>query len=101
VVDVASGMLVPDQTVLIAGNRIVAVGPTDEVGIAPGADVIDAAGGYLIPGLWDMHIHSVSHSSARALANVDRNVPDDVLRRLPDNGAAAYRRGVGRREITP
>lgn len=27
-----------------------------------------------------------SHSSARALADVDRNVPDDVLRRLPDNG---------------
>jgi membrane dipeptidase len=27
-----------------------------------------------------------SHSSARALADVTRNVPDDVLRRLPDNG---------------
>jgi manganese oxidase len=64
VVDVAGGMLVPDQTVLIAGNRIVAVGPTDEVGIAPGADVIDAEGGYLIPGLWDMHVHSVRSPAA-------------------------------------
>jgi membrane dipeptidase len=27
-----------------------------------------------------------SHSNARALADVDRNVPDDVLRRLPQNG---------------
>lgn len=27
-----------------------------------------------------------SHSSARAITDVPRNVPDDVLRRLPDNG---------------
>lgn len=27
-----------------------------------------------------------SHSSARALCDVPRNVPDDVLRRMPDNG---------------
>jgi membrane dipeptidase len=27
-----------------------------------------------------------SHSSARALTNVPRNVPDDILRRLPENG---------------
>jgi serine-type D-Ala-D-Ala carboxypeptidase/endopeptidase len=64
VVDVTSGLLFPDRTVLIAGNRIMAVGSSDEVGIAPGADVIDAAGGYLIPGLWDMHIHSVRSSAA-------------------------------------
>lgn len=59
--DVANGLLVPDQTVLISGNRIVAAGPTEELGIAPDADVIDAAGGYLIPGLWDTHVHSVAN----------------------------------------
>jgi imidazolonepropionase-like amidohydrolase len=79
VVDVASGLLVPDQTVLIAGNRIVAVGPSGEVGIAPGADVIDAAGGYLIPGLWDMHVHSVRKAPAVReegfIANVDWHFP--------------------------
>jgi hypothetical protein len=61
IVDVANGFLVPDHTVLIAGNRIVAIGLLpDEVRIAPDTDVIDAAGGYLIPGLWDMHVHSVA-----------------------------------------
>ncbi len=59
VVDVTGGALVPDQTVVIAGNRIVAVGPADKVSIAPDTEVIEGAGGYIIPGLWDMHVHSV------------------------------------------
>jgi imidazolonepropionase-like amidohydrolase len=64
VVDVVNGVLLPDQTVLIAGNRIATVAPSEEIGIAPGVDVIDAAGGYLIPGLWDMHVHSVRRPAA-------------------------------------
>lgn len=79
VVDVASGSLVPDQTILIAGNRIVAVGPSDEVRIGPEADVIDAAGGYLVPGLWDMHVHSVREAARDgeegSIANVDWHFP--------------------------
>lgn len=61
VVDVGDGSLRPDHTVLVAGQRIVAVGPADKVRIPDGADVIDATGGYLIPGLWDMHVHSVAN----------------------------------------
>jgi imidazolonepropionase-like amidohydrolase len=45
VVDVMDGPLRPEQTVLITGNRIVAVGPVDEVRIPGDAEVIDAAGG--------------------------------------------------------
>jgi hypothetical protein len=73
VVDVASGSLVPDRTVLIAGNRIVAVGRTDDVRIAPEADVVDAAGRYLIPGLWDMHVHSVWDVTADADTDAPAN----------------------------
>ena len=60
VVDVMDGSLFPEQTVLIAGNRIVAVGTTDEVRIPRDAELVEAAGRYLIPGLWDMHVHSVA-----------------------------------------
>lgn len=59
VLDVTDGSLLRDQTVLVQGNRIAAVGPADEVRIPGGAEVIDAAGGYLVPGFWDMHVHSV------------------------------------------
>jgi len=56
VVDVAAGTVSPDQTVLVEGNRIVAVGRVDA---PPDAEVVDVAGGYVIPGLWDMHAHLV------------------------------------------
>jgi hypothetical protein len=57
VIDVASGATRPDQTVLISGNRISFVGPSTSANIPPGARVIDGRGKFLIPGLWDMHVH--------------------------------------------
>jgi len=47
----------PDQTVLITGNRIAALGPTRQVHVPQGARVINASGKFLIPGLADMHVH--------------------------------------------
>ena len=47
-----------DQTVLIAGDRIVDVGPADKVSIPPNARIINGEGGYLMPGLADMHMHT-------------------------------------------
>jgi imidazolonepropionase-like amidohydrolase len=60
-IDLTDGSLRPEQTVLIAGNRIVAMGPTYQVRIPGDAELVEAAGGYLIPGLWDMHVHSVAN----------------------------------------
>jgi imidazolonepropionase-like amidohydrolase len=45
------------QTVVVAGERIAAVGAASEVKIPSGACVVDARGKYLIPGLWDLHVH--------------------------------------------
>lgn len=47
----------PHTTVVVRGNRIVAVGPNDSVAAPAGAQVVDAAGKTLLPGLWDMHVH--------------------------------------------
>jgi imidazolonepropionase-like amidohydrolase len=55
VVDVETGRLLPDQTVVVAGNRIREVGAAVRVG--RGTRVVDASGKFLIPGLWDMHTH--------------------------------------------
>jgi imidazolonepropionase-like amidohydrolase len=47
----------PGTTVVVVGNRIQAVGPDGSVAIPSGAQVIDAAGKALLPGLFDMHVH--------------------------------------------
>jgi hypothetical protein len=79
VVDVINESLRPAHTVLVAGKRILAVGRADEVRIPDGADVIDATGGYLIPGLWDMHVHSVENVAVdmgeRSVAAADWHFP--------------------------
>ena len=57
VVDVRAGTSTPDQTVVIRGRRILTVGEAGRASVPAGAHVIDGAGKYLIPGLWDMHVH--------------------------------------------
>jgi len=42
-------------TVIVTGNRITAVGRN--VTVPAGAQVVDGTGKFLIPGLWDMHLH--------------------------------------------
>jgi hypothetical protein len=46
-----------DWTVLIAGEKIAAAGPSSRVKAPAGAEIIDARGKALLPGLWDMHTH--------------------------------------------
>ena len=46
-----------EQTVVLAEGRIVAVGPSAELKAPAGARVVDGSGKFLIPGLWDMHVH--------------------------------------------
>lgn len=55
--DPESGRSTPGTTVVISGNRIQSVGPDGQTQIPAGAEVIDAAGKTLMPGLWDMHSH--------------------------------------------
>jgi hypothetical protein len=57
VIDVATGQLAAGQTVVIAGNRVQAIGPSAAVPLPSGARIVDARGKFLIPGLWDMHAH--------------------------------------------
>jgi len=57
VVDVRTGTVLEDRAVRIEGERITAVMPDGEAANEAGATVIDAKGGYLAPGLMDMHVH--------------------------------------------
>ena len=45
-----------NRTVWISGDKIIAVNPSG-ASVATARQVIDGRGKYLIPGLWDMHVH--------------------------------------------
>ena len=47
-----------DQTIVVRGARIEAVGPSASTPVPRGARVVDATGKYVIPGMWDMHVHT-------------------------------------------
>ena len=59
VVDADHGTLASGRTVVVAGNRIVAVGPPSRTPVPAGVRTLDGGGKFLIPGLWDMHVHAV------------------------------------------
>ncbi len=48
---------VTDAAVVIRDGRIVALGPRTKVKIPKDANVVDAKGKFILPGLWDMHAH--------------------------------------------
>ncbi|MFD3405846.1 amidohydrolase family protein [Kribbella sp. NPDC058693] len=56
VIDVATGRRDRRQTVLISGERIIGVG---RIPVPRGAVELDLTGKYVIPGLADMHVHSL------------------------------------------
>ncbi len=65
VIDMTASPLKPDMTVLVAGNRIAAIGKTGKLPLPRNALIVDASGKYLIPGLWDMHIHSSDYEKGK------------------------------------
>jgi imidazolonepropionase-like amidohydrolase len=64
VIDATGQAKQPDRTVIVDQGRIVAVVPSKKAHIPKGAQIVDGAGKFLIPGLWDMHVHGASDARA-------------------------------------
>lgn len=77
VVDIKEGRLVPDQTVVVAGERIAQMGAADKIKFPSNARLVDGTGLFLMPGLFDCHVHL--------------NNPERETRMLVANGIAFVR----------
>jgi imidazolonepropionase-like amidohydrolase len=66
VIDTETGAELADRTVVVLGGRIEEVRASQNSTPPKDAKVVDATGRYLIPGLWDMHVH---------LTTVDATLP--------------------------
>ncbi|GMU44246.1 MAG: amidohydrolase family protein [Xanthomonadales bacterium] len=89
VFDSRSG-LAREASVLVVGKRIVAVGDQTQMAFPEKIERLDARGRWLLPGLWDNHVHlggvdGVLHlaagvTSVRDLANDEASLPDRIER---------------------
>jgi imidazolonepropionase-like amidohydrolase len=66
--DSESGVVTPHSTVVVTGNHITAVGADGSVALPSNAAVIDVGGKTLLPGLWDMHVHTSDDDGLQDLA---------------------------------
>jgi imidazolonepropionase-like amidohydrolase len=57
VVDVETGVVRNEQTIVVRHGVIVSVGPTALTQLPAGTLVVEERGRYALPGLWDMHVH--------------------------------------------
>jgi imidazolonepropionase-like amidohydrolase len=57
VIDTTGAAVRPDMTVVIRGNRIIAMAQGTEIPLPENAKIVNATGKFLMPGLWDMHVH--------------------------------------------
>jgi imidazolonepropionase-like amidohydrolase len=58
-IDATGSPLLTDMTVIAEGKQISQIGKSVATPLPKGAKVVDGLGKYLIPGLWDMHVHEV------------------------------------------
>jgi imidazolonepropionase-like amidohydrolase len=63
VIDVVSGATLPGKTVLIEGGVIRRVEDAQGFELPPQAHRVEGAGRFLVPGLWDSHVHTLAHST--------------------------------------
>ncbi|MGH7471924.1 MAG: hypothetical protein ACRENP_28570 [Longimicrobiales bacterium] len=65
IIDVSNGRLQPRKSIVIEGQRIARIENASTTTRA--AATIDGTGMFVIPGLWDMHIHAYLRMTRRAL----------------------------------
>lgn len=70
IVDVDQGTLLQDRDVLLKGGRIAEITDAGRATSVGDAQIIDGRGSYLIPGLWDMHIHPFGAQNLNTTASM-------------------------------
>ncbi|HVI47648.1 MAG TPA: amidohydrolase family protein [Chitinophaga sp.] len=57
IIDVSNGRIIPDQSIIIRNDSIIAVTGSKQAKHYASSQIVDGSGKYAMPGLWDMHMH--------------------------------------------
>jgi imidazolonepropionase-like amidohydrolase len=77
--DVRAGRVLEAETLVVAGDRIVAVGPTAQVKEQPGDKVIDLGDATLLPGMIDVHTHLTDETNFDPYHELSTSVAKSAL----------------------
>ena len=75
VLDGTGGPMLQNQTVVIEGNRIAAVGGAEQVAIPEGAEVMDLSGHTVVPGMVGLHNHLYYTAAGGRAAQLTYSAP--------------------------
>ena len=105
VIDMTGAPPHTNMTVVIQGDRIKEIGSSDHLRIPRLSQIIDGQGLFVIPGLWDMHVHftEVARSFPMFIANGVigvRNVGGDLEQLLKWRAEVASGTLLGPRIVT-
>jgi hypothetical protein len=63
VIDTETGKEASDQTVVLSGDKIADLAKSKDLAAPASARIVVGQGKYLIPGLWDVHVHRTEYES--------------------------------------
>ena len=82
----------PQSTVVVANGRIESILDSGALADGPASQTIDLSGAYLLPGLWDVHIHpEYPNQPGTSVAQLTAWFGQNLMRGLTDAGVTAVR----------
>ncbi len=94
VVDLEGGRPVADAVVIVEGQRIGAIGARSDTPVPAGAEVIDASGTWLVPGLMNMHVHMGLKLPGKMAAELANETEAERVLRMAHYGRQILQAGV-------
>ena len=94
VVDLDGGAPLRDAVILIEGEKIIAIGGSDEVDIPPDAERIDVDGAWLIPGLMNMHVHFGLKLPGKMAVELANETEGELTLRMAQSARESLHAGV-------
>lgn len=94
VVNLAGGPPTANATVIIEGDRIATIGPAATTAVPQGAEVIQAGGRFIVPGLMNMHVHYGLVLPGRQGAELANETEAALALRMAANARTSLMSGV-------
>lgn len=93
IIDPLDGSIRRDSTLVLNGGLVQSVKSDAESPLYEDTVTIDLEGKYILPGLWDCHVHLAAVQGCKTMDEIMRISPDTSLLRQPEIGQAMLDRG--------